>query len=98
MDIRKTSDKPGPLKYAVFFREERYKLKYNAAQPRLFLCALPYILSPMIDTSDEHYTFLVELIQIVQLVFTPVIKLESIQFLKQLIEEHLAKFKELFPE
>ncbi len=92
-----TSDKPGSLRDAVFFGEERYKLKYNAAQTRLFLRILPYILSPMIDTSDEHYTFLVELIQIVQLVFTPVIKLESIQFLKRLIEEHLAKFKELFP-
>ena len=89
-----TSAKPGPLRETVFSGEERYKLKYNAAQIRLFLRVLPFILSPIIDTSDEHYIFLVELIQIV---FSPVIKLESTQYLKLMIQEHLIKFKELCP-
>lgn len=92
------SDKPGPLREAVFSGEERYKLKYNAAQARLFLRILPYILCPMVNTNDDHYTFLVELIEIVQLVFAPVIRLESIQYLKLLIKEHLNKFRELFPD
>ena len=31
------SNKPGPLKDTVFYGDERYKLKYNAAKARLFL-------------------------------------------------------------
>ncbi len=91
------SDKPGPLKDTVFNGDERYKLKYSAAQARLFLRLLPFILGPLVDTSDDYYLFIVQLIQIVQLIFSPVIKLETINQLTVLIEQHLSKFKELFP-
>ena len=92
------SDKPGPLKDSVFYGDERYKLKYNAAQARLFLRHLPFILGPLIDTDDQHYLFIVQFIQIVQLIFSPVIKSEAIDKLAVLIEQHLTKFKELFPD
>ena len=42
--------------------------------------------------------FLTELMQIVSIVFSPVITLESVQCLKQMISEHLLKFTELFPD
>jgi hypothetical protein len=58
-------DKPGPLRESVF-QGESYKLKYNASQTRLFLRILPFILGPLIDTSSEYYSFLVEIIQITQ--------------------------------
>ena len=58
----------------------------------LLLC----MIGPLVDTEDPYYTFLIELIQIVQLIFSPVIKTNSIQYLKQLITDHLSKFKELF--
>ena len=47
---------------------------------------------------DAYYQFLVELIQIVQLIFSPVIKIDSIHYLKQAIEDHLCTFGKLFPQ
>ena len=45
-------DKPGPLKETVFNRKESYKLKYNAAQVRLFLRLLPFYISNHVDTTS----------------------------------------------
>ena len=55
------------------------------------------MIGPLVDFEDSYYTFLIELIQIVQFIFPPVIKTNGIQYLKQLITDHLSKFKELFP-
>ena len=59
---------------------------------------LPFILGPLVDMDDAYYQFLVELIHIVQLIFSPVIKKESIHYLKLAIEEHLTTFRKLFPQ
>ncbi|CAB4011337.1 Hypothetical predicted protein [Paramuricea clavata] len=91
------SDKPDPLRETVFFGDERYKLKYKVAQARMFLRLLPFIIGPLVDSEDPYYLFLVELIHIVQLVFSPVIKIGTIHYLKQIIDEHLSNFKKLFP-
>lgn len=53
--------KPGPLKESVFFGDERYKLKYKAAQARLFLRLLPFIIGPLVDTEDDTTNFLLNL-------------------------------------
>ena len=92
------SDKPGPLKETVFNGNEKYKLKYKAAQSRLFLKLLPFFLHHFIDADDKHFVFLMELNQIVQIIYAPVITLDSIQNLKELVCEHLKCFKVLFPE
>ena len=47
---------------------------------------------------SQEYTFLTELIHIVQVIYSPVISTTTIQDLKVLIETHLRKFKELFPD
>ena len=91
------SDKPGPLKETVFKGDEGYKLKYNAAQVRLFLRLLPFILSSLVDEGDVFYNLLTELIAIVQIVFSPVISVDTINILRVLIAEHLSGFKEKFP-
>ncbi|XP_028417997.1 uncharacterized protein LOC114542721 [Dendronephthya gigantea] len=91
------SDKPTPLKDTVFHGEERYKLKYNAAKAGLFLRLLPFFIGPFVDSNGPHYQFLIQLIQIVQLIFSPVIKLENIDYLAELIQQHLTTFKDLFP-
>lgn len=62
------NDRPGILRESVFQGRERYKLKYNAAQTRLFLHILPFVLGPLVDCSGEFYAFLVEIIQIVQVI------------------------------
>ena len=89
--------KPSPLKETVFRGEERYKLKYNAAQARLFLRLLPFMLCDLVEDDDEHYLLLKQLIEIVNIVFSPIISLETTNLLKLLIAEHLSKFKQLFP-
>ena len=47
---------------------------------------------------SQEYTFVTELIHIVQVIYSPVISATTIQDLKVLIENHLRKFKELFPD
>ena len=37
------ADKPGPMRESVFSGNEAYKLKYKAAQARLFLQLLPFV-------------------------------------------------------
>ena len=92
------SDKPGPLKETVFRGNESYKLKYNAAQSRLFLRLLPFILSSLIDEDDHYYELLKELIAIVQIIFSPVVSLDTVNLLKVLISKHLSQFKDKFPD
>lgn len=92
------SDKPGPLRDSVFSSSEKYKLKYKAAQSRLFLRLLPFFLTHFISVDNEYFQFLMVLSQIVQIIYAPVIKRDSIQNLKELISEHLSHFKAIFPE
>ena len=92
------SDKPDALRESVFQAEERYKLKYNAAQARLFLRLIPFILCSLVSEDDLVYPLITELLAICQIVFSPVISLETINLLRLLIGEHLAHFKERFPE
>lgn len=92
------ADKPSPLKETVFNVSESYKLKYNAAQARIFLKLLSFFLLHSIDVRNKYFLFLSELMRIVDLLYSPIIKIESVQVLKQLIFEHLIKFKELFPD
>ncbi|XP_066930562.1 uncharacterized protein [Clytia hemisphaerica] len=90
--------KPGPLKDTVFNGKENYKLKYNAAQARVFLRLLPFYLSGIIDPSDEYFMFMLQLMRIVNFLYAPIIKLETIQLLKHLISDHLHEFCRLFPD
>ena len=88
-----TSNKPGPIRKSVFSSEEVSSLKFDALQARLFLRLLPFF-----KGFSQEYTFLTELIHIVQVIYSPVISTKTIQDLKFLIENHLKKFKELFPD
>ena len=87
-------DKFGPLHESVFKGDERYKLKYNAAQSNLLLRLLPFLLSNSIDQSIVYYTFLIQIVEIYQIVFSPVISKGTVTALEGLIEEHLKLFKQ----
>ena len=91
------SNKPGPLRESVFQGEEVYKLKYKAAQARLFLRLLPFILCNLIPAGDDYYALITELNELCQIIFSPVIALPTINLLKSKIGEHLKNFKEHFP-
>lgn len=92
------ADKSGPLRESVFHGNDGYKLKYKAAQARLFLRFLPFILSNLCANNDRWYNSLItELIEICQIVFSPVISLPTINLLKLKIGTHLASFREYCP-
>ena len=91
------SDKPCPLRESVFIGSDSNKLKYNAAQARLFLRLLPFYISSFVNKDDDLYSFIIELIQIVQIIYSPLISKETIHRLKQMIENHLTQFTHLFP-
>ena len=78
--------------------DERYKLKYNASQSKLFQRLLPYLLSNFVNQSSAYYTFLIQIIEICQIVFSPVIFKGAVTALEGQIEEHLKLFKQLFPD
>ena len=99
-------DKSGPLQESIFTGVGRYKLrnilrnveKHNAAQSKLFLRLLPCLLSNFVDKSTTYYTFLIQIIEICQILFSPVISKGTVTALEGQIEEHLKLFKQLFPE
>ena len=49
------ADKPGSLRETVFHGDEPYKLKYKAAQARLFLRLLPFLLATILPRDDTYY-------------------------------------------
>ena len=91
-------DKFGPLHESVFTGDERYKLKYNAAQSKLFLRLVRFLLSNFVDQSTAYCTFLIQIVEICQILFSPVISKGTVTGLEGLIEEHLKLFKQLFSD
>ena len=59
---------------------------------------LPFLLSSFVDQSTAYYTFLIQIVKICQIVFSPVISKGTVTALEGLIEEHLKLFKQLFPD
>ena len=82
-------DKFGPLHESVFTGDERCKLKYNATQSKLLLRLLPYLLSSFVDQPSAYYMFLIQNIEVFQIMFSPVISKGTVTALECQIEEHL---------
>ena len=71
---------------------------FDAAQSKLFLRLLPYLLSNSVAKSSAYYTFLIQIIEISQIGFSPVISRGTVTALEGQIEQHLKLFKQLFPD
>ena len=80
------------------FTQESYKLKLNAAQSRLLLRIIPFLLYPFVDENHEVLKFIAEMSNIVNILFSPVVSEQTLRDLREKIERHLKQFKELFPE
>lgn len=72
------------------------KLKQSSGQMLVLLKILPFLMDTAKDT--EYYKIIIELIEIAEILFAPVIGLETISELKRLIEQHLKHMKSLFPD
>lgn len=88
-------DKPCPISVTTLSSNDN-KLKQSAGQMLVMLKILPFL----IDTTGEnaHMHLLLKLLEIVKILFSPIIAFSTLFRLKQLIEQHLRHFKQLFPD
>ena len=92
LDVR---DKPSPIAYSTLASSDS-KLKQSSGQMIVLLKILPFLIDTAKDT--EYYKIILELIEIVKILFAPVIGLQTINELKRLIEQHLKHMKSVFPD
>lgn len=88
-------DKPCPISVSTMASNDN-KLKQSSGQMLILLKIFPYILNSIKD--NIYVQFIIELIEITQIIFAPLLFKETIQKLRAMIEQHLKKFKELFPD
>lgn len=82
---------------AVKLGEDSNDLGLNAIQSWSLLRNLPLLFGDLVCPNDVHWYVLLPWLQIVNIVFSPMIKGITI-FLKHLIAEHHRLFKQLFPK
>ena len=73
-------------------------LIYQANQMWCLGLHLPLIVGNLVPEDDEHWQHYCTLLQIVRIIFSPVINREQIPYLQVLIQEFLEKFKDLYPQ
>jgi hypothetical protein len=59
---------------------------------------LPFLIGDLVPEDDEHWELLCTLLQIVRIIFAPVVSKDQVAYLQVLIQKFLVNFKELFPE
>lgn len=91
-DVR---DKPCPITVTTLSSNDN-NLKQSSGQMLVLLKIVPFILDSC--ERDEYFQVIIELTEIVQILFAPVISLASIAKLKLLIKQHLSNMKWLFPK
>lgn len=70
----------------------------NATQSWCVLRNIPLIFGDVIERGNRHWSLLLILLQIVNIVFSPVLSDGLVCYLKHLICDHHALFKSLFPD
>ena len=78
--------------------DESNDLGLNAIQAWCLLNNMPLLFGDLIETDDKHWHLLLLLLQIVNIVFSPVLSEGMTIYLKHLITDHHRLFKQLFPE
>lgn len=89
-------DKPCEIQPTVLFSDDS-RLKQTASQMMVFLKILPFVLLGLVSSENEHFRFIIQLLNIYHILVSPVISLGALSILKDWINDHLKKFKELFP-
>lgn len=73
-------------------------LGLNAIQSWCLLRNMPLLFGDLVQRDDKHWYLLLLLLQIVNIIFSPVLTEGMTIYLKHLITEHHQLFKKLFPE
>lgn len=92
IDVR---DRPSPISINTIMSTDS-KLKQSSGQMLVLLRILPFVLENL--EVGAYRQLIIELIEIVQIVFAPVISIATVSRLKLLIKNHLKHWKELFPD
>lgn len=92
VDVR---DKPCPISVSTLSSNDN-KLKQSAGQMLVLLKILPFLMDKI---GENHYTqMLRNMLEIIKILFSPIIAVSTLSRLKLLIEQHLKHFKQLFPD
>ncbi|KAL4009325.1 hypothetical protein ACER0C_003177 [Sarotherodon galilaeus] len=92
VDVR---DKPCPISVSTLSSNDN-KLKQSAGQMLVLLKILPFLMDKI---GENHYTqMLRNMLEIIKILFSPIIAVSTLSRLKLLIELHLKHFKQLFPD
>lgn len=81
----------------INFEQAGNGLGLNAIQTFCLIRNLPLIFGDLVEVGDKHWSLLLLLLQIINIVFSPVISEGMTIYLKHLICEHHTLFKELYP-
>jgi len=73
------------------------KIRQNAGRMWCLLRLLPLMIGPMIPKLNPYWSFLLELKDIVEIVFAYKLSTTHVHFLLLKIQDHLASFQDLFP-
>ena len=73
-------------------------LGLNAIQTLCLIRNTPLIFGDFVEREDAHWLFLILLLQIVNIIFSPIVTDGMVTFLNHLICDHHNMFKELFPD
>ncbi|KAL3967359.1 claudin [Sarotherodon galilaeus] len=92
-DIR---DKPSPISIATLASSDN-RLKQSSGQMIILIKILPFLLYSVVE-KNPFIQFILDLIEIVKILFAPVVSLQTVSKLKKMIEDHLKQFRQLFPE
>ena len=88
--------KPTLIDECVLSSHDR-KLRQSASQMMTLASELPLIIGDKVKDDDKYWKAFLVLLRICQIVISPHINLNTIEYLQQLIEEKLILFTELYP-
>ena len=84
---------PGPL---IISTQTSKLTKQKASQMKTLLKILPMILSELVDLENPYFRHFVQFAEIVQIVYAPLLSVNTVDHLKFLISRHLMEFRNLY--
>ena len=90
------NNKPTLIDERVFNGQDR-RLRQSASQMMTLVRELPLIIGDKVKDDDQYWKAFLVVLRICQIVLSPRINSDTIEYLRQLIEEKLILFTELYP-
>ena len=95
-DFREISDKPIEIDEKVL--KSTGKIRQTAAQVWTLVTILPLLVGDLIPEDDDHYKCFCTLLKISSIATAREIHVDTVVYMRVLIEEHHVLFKNLYPK